>query len=303
MNFERNENDTDAFTPLAVLQRWPARAWRSTLQRALVQAEALHRLAARSSGALTVLVSSPQLADFLGRRRALSLAAGVAGESPRLPVAAFLGVEGAHCLQHVAENLDLLFAAGVRMLGLAHFFDNEVGGSAHGVERYGLTPFGVDVVARCERMGISVDLAHASPSLISDVLLVARKPVVVSHTGVRGTCDNSRNLSDDQLRAIAKGGGVACIAYFDQAVCGNDVGAVIRALLYSISIMGSKHVCLGSDWDGAVVTPFDAAGLRNVTEGLLAAGVAAEAVEDVMGGNLIRVLLANLPPADHAANK
>jgi membrane dipeptidase len=108
-----------------------------------------------------------------------------------------------------------LDAAGFRMIGLAHFFDNEFAGSAHGVEKYGLTEQGRALVRDMERRKILVDLAHASPKTIEDVTAMASRPVIFSHTGVRGTCDNRRNLSDEQLRKIAATGGVIGIGFWD----------------------------------------------------------------------------------------
>ncbi|MGS7457371.1 membrane dipeptidase, partial [Mycobacterium tuberculosis] len=88
-------------------------------------------------------------------------------------------------------------------------------------------------------------------------LKMATKPVVVSHTGVRGTCDNQRNLSDEQLRAIAKTGGVIGIGFWDTAVCGEDARSIARAVRHAANVIGSDAVALGSDFDGAVKVPFD----------------------------------------------
>ncbi|MDE9553843.1 membrane dipeptidase, partial [Xenorhabdus bovienii] len=88
------------------------------------------------------------------------------------------------------------------------FFDTELGGSAHGIEKGGLTAAGADMVRRMEEKSMIIDLAHASTRTIDDILAIATRPVVVSHTGVKGTCDNIRNLSDDQLRRIAAMGGL-----------------------------------------------------------------------------------------------
>jgi microsomal dipeptidase-like Zn-dependent dipeptidase len=181
------------------------------------------------------------------------------------------------------------------MMGLAHFFDNEVAGSAHGAEKGGLTPLGLEVVARMEELGIALDLAHASPRAIDDALAKAAKPVVVSHTGVQGTCPGPRNLSDDQLRRIAATGGVVGIGYFDGAVCGHEVAAIVAALRHAIAVAGPAAVGLGSDWDGAVAAPFDAAGLPQLTAALIAAGVSGDDLRAVAGENALRVLRETLP--------
>ena len=202
---------------------------------------------------------------------------------------------GAHALDGRVESLDALFAAGFRMIGLVHFFDNGVGGSAHGVDKGGLTPLGAAVVARMEQLGIVVDLAHASPALIDDVLDQATRPVVVSHTGVRGVVDNQRNLSDDQLRRIAATGGVVGIGFWKLAIGGDDAAAIARSIRYTADVVGVDHVGLGSDFDGAVETPFDISGLALLTEALLAEGFGPDEVRKLMGGNLVRVLRQGLP--------
>src|SRR5260221_11166058 len=135
--------------------------------------------------------------------------------------------------------------AGYRVVCLTHFFDNELGGSAHGVAKGGLTPFGREAVRRLEQRRILVDLAHASPRTIEDVLAMATRPVVVSHTGVRGTCDNTRNLSDEQLRGVAHTGGVGGIGYWETAACGTDARAIARAIRYAVQIAGVEHVAPG----------------------------------------------------------
>jgi microsomal dipeptidase-like Zn-dependent dipeptidase len=285
LNFERNESDAlDMMTSLVVLQRRPRRTWGSLYERALDQAAHLEAAAAASGGKLRLIRSRGDLDRFLAERAA----------DPSL-VAALLGSEGLHVLEGRLENVDGLFAAGFRMMGLAHFFDNEVAGSAHGAEKSGLTPLGVQVLARMEALGIALDLAHASPAAVDDALARATKPVVVSHTGVQATCPGPRNLSDDQLRRVAATGGVVGIGFFAGAVCGDDVAAIVRAVRHASAVAGPEAVAFGSDWDGAVVTPFDAAGLPRLSQALLDAGVAPAELRGIAGENALRVLRATLP--------
>ena len=181
------------------------------------------------------------------------------------------------------------------MIGLAHFFDNEVGGSAHGLEQAGLTPFGREVVARLESLNMMIDLSHASVQTIDDVLVIVRRPVVVSHTGVRGTCDNGRNLSDQQLQRIAETGGLVAIGFWSTAVCGESVEDIVRAIAYTANKIGIDHVALGSDFDGAVRLPFDVADMGQVTKGLLEAGFSQDDIQKIMGLNAVRFLEEMLP--------
>ena len=200
-----------------------------------------------------------------------------------------------HALDGKLENLDVLYRAGYRMMSPSHFFDNDIGGSAAGAQKIGLTEKGREWVQQMEARHMIVDLAHASPRTIEDVLAVATRPVVVSHTGVKGTCDNNRNLTDDQIRAIASKGGLIGIGYWDTATCGTDARAIVKAMRYVSDRVGVLHVALGSDFDGAVTEPFDTTGLVKITEAMMNAGYSDQEIRMVMGENAIRFFRENLP--------
>jgi len=284
MNIERNDDQTDNIKILAIAERWPAATWSSLAERALYQASKLRDAAARSGGKLTLITSSAELSSYLDRR--------ITG--PHI-TAGFLGIEGAHALDGNLDNVDRLFDAGFRMMAPTHFFDNDIGGSAHGVEKGGLTDKGKEMIRRMESKRMIVDVAHASARTIDDVLAIATRPVFVSHSGVRGTCDNQRNLSDEQLKGIARTGGVIGIGYWDTAVCGTDAQAIAKAIRYSANLVGVDHIGLGSDFDGAVKTPFDTSGLVQITDALIAEGFSDEDIGKIMGRNVLRLLIQNLP--------
>ncbi len=126
---------------------------------------------------------------------------------------------------------------------------------------------------------------------------MAARPVVASHTGVRATCDNVRNLSDEHLRGIAGTGGLVGIGFWPTVSCGDDAAAVARSIRHAVNVSGIDHVALGSDFDGAVPLPFDATGLVQVTDALLEAGFDDDEVGKVMGGNVFRLLSETLPEA------
>jgi len=284
-NFQHNASDApDQVTALVVLERWPSATWTSRLARALHQAEALEALAARSEGRLVVLRTSGDLRRFFAAR-----------EKDPEKVAGLLGIEGAQALEGRLENLDVLFAAGIRMLGLAHFSDNPVAGSSAGAEQYGLTPLGREVIRRMEALGIAVDLAHVSPAAIDDVLAMATKPVVVSHGGLQSVCPGPRTLSDAHARGIAASGGVIGMGYFEGSICGTKPSDVARSILAARDLAGIEHVALGSDFDGAVTTGFDTTGLASIVDALLAAGMSEAEIRMVMGENALRVLSQTLP--------
>jgi len=284
MSLERNDGRTDDITLLMLAQLRPRATWTSLTARALDMASRLDGFADRSGGRLTIIRSAADLARYLDRRRA----------NPQI-TAGLLGIEGAHALEGKLENLDRVYDAGFRLIGLAHFFDNEFAGSAHGVAKGGLTALGRELLRRMQSRGMIVDLAHSSPRAIDDVLALAARPVIVSHTGVKGTCNNTRNLSDGQLRGVARSGGLIGIGYWDTAVCGDDAHAIARAIHYAVGIVGADHVALGSDFDGAVTTPFDTTGLVLLTDALLQEGLSEDDIAKIMGGNAFRLLAELLP--------
>ena len=284
LNIERNDDRSDDILLVAIGRGWPPTTWRSLLARAEYQAGRLQAFADRSGGVLTVIRRQGDLEAFLARR----------ATDPGI-VAGLLAIEGAHALEGDPANVERLAAAGYRMAGLSHFFDNDFGGSAHGVEQGGLTPRGRELMGALENASIVVDVAHASARTIDDVLAIAARPVVASHTGVRGTADNARNLSDDQLRGIAATGGMVGIGFWPTATDGEGVGSIARAIAYAVGVVGVQHVGLGSDFDGAVPVPMDVSGLALVTEALIAEGFHETAIERIIGGNAIALLGRCLP--------
>lgn len=286
-NYERNSAATDNITLLAIASRWPRRTWDSRLQRALYQADKLDHAAAISEGRLIVAHTAAEL------QKALDFRAGTPGIKP---VIGLLSTEGLQAIDGDLASLDTLFAHGFRMAGLSHFFDNDVAGSAHGEAKGGLTPLGRRVVERMEQLGMIIDLAHVSPQGFSEVLALTTRPVVVSHTGVQATCAGPRNLTDDQLRALAARGALIGIGFWDGAVCDASPHAIAKAIRHAVDVAGLAHVALGSDWDGATTVAFGADHVNQVTEALLQAGFNEAEIRAVMGENTARFLLANLPP-------
>ncbi len=284
INYERNSGDSDNITLLAMAQRWPKETWTSLLQRALYQAHKLNTASANSDGRLVLIKTRDDLGRFIS-----------AWQKDPQRIAAILATEGLQPIEGKLENVDALYDAGFRITGLTHFFDNEIGGSAHGLEKGGLTPLGRQVITRLEEKAMLIDLAHASRPLIDDVLAIATRPVLISHTGVEGTCKGTRNLSDKHLKAIAATGGVIGIGYWDAAVCATSVEAITKAIRYTADLIGVQHVALGSDFNGTIHAPFDVTGLPQLTEGLLKAGFNRDEIAAIMGGNVQRLLLASLP--------
>ncbi|HEX8261323.1 MAG TPA: dipeptidase [Allosphingosinicella sp.] len=282
-NYDANGADTDNITLLAVAQLQPPRTWSSLLERSLWHAEKLRRAEAGSEGRLRIVRSGIDVRRLLADRTA-----------GRKVTGALLSIEGLQNMEGRLANLDRLHAAGFRMGGLVHFFDNQVAGSMHGLKKGGLTPLGRQVVRAMEAKGMIVDIAHSSHAAVAEVLAMARRPVVSSHGGVQATCQVNRNLTDEEIRGVARTGGVVGIGYWDAAVCDLRPAAIAAAIAHVRDLVGIDHVALGSDFDGAVTTGFDTAGLVNVTQALIDRGFTDEEIAKVMGGNLLR-LLAQLP--------
>ena len=283
-NYQSNSGDTDNITTLAIANRWPMRTWHSLLERALYQSAKLHSAEERSDGKLQIIRTKSDLQNLLSER-----------SKNKDLVGGLLAIEGLHALEGKLKNLQKVYDAGYRVMGLTHFFDNEVGGSSAGIDQRGLTAFGRDVIVKMNQMDITIDLAHASNELIKDVLELTTKPIVVSHTGVKGTYESPRNLSDDQLRAIAAKGGVVGIGFWDGAVGSPQTTDIVKAMRHAVDIIGIDHVCLGSDWDGGTTTLFDAANIWVLTKALLNGGFSKEEIYKIMGGNQIEFLKKNLP--------
>lgn len=284
-NYDSNGADSDTITSLAVIDLQPPRTWTSLLQRSLWHAEKLQDFAAKSGGQLRLITTPSDIDRLLAdRKNGVSVVGGM------------LSIEGLHDLEGKIENLDVLYAAGFRMAGLTHFFDNDVAGSMHGVGKGGLTPLGRQAVSRMEALGMIVDLAHASHATVADVLAIATRPVVFSHGGVQATCKVNRNLTDDEVRGVARTGGVIGIGYWQGAICSTKPEGVARAVAHIRDLVGIDHVGLGSDFDGSTTTGFDASQVVAVTQALLDGGFSEPDIRKVMGGNVLRVLRAGIAP-------
>jgi membrane dipeptidase len=285
-NYDANSADSDNITLLTFAQLQPPRTWTSLLERSLFHAQKLDRAAAASGGKLRVIRTTADLDALLAdRARGAKTVGGL------------LSIEGLQNMQGKLGNIDRLHAAGFRMAGLTHFFDNELGGSMHGIAKGGLTPLGRATVRRMEELGMVVDIAHASHKTVAEILAMAKRPVVSSHGGVQAVCKVNRNLSDAEIRGVAKTGGVIGIGYWDAAICGTEPEKVAAAIAHVRDLVGIDHVGLGSDFDGAVTTGFDTAQLVFVTQALVDRGFTPEDIHKVMGGNVLRLLRTGIAPA------
>ncbi len=211
-------------------------------------------------------------------------------------VAALLGIEGAHALEGDLDQVEVFARRGVRYLGLLHFSANEAGYPAYGLGRHdsdGLTPWGFDLVRRCEAAEIIVDLAHINRRGFLDACAVATRPPIVSHTGVLGAFEHWRNIDDAQLRAVADKGGIVGVIFYPRYLGGHGLGPVVKHLLHILDVVGEDAPALGSDWDGFILPTRELAdprGLPLLTDALLQAGVSERVIGKILRGNVLRVL-------------
>jgi microsomal dipeptidase-like Zn-dependent dipeptidase len=209
-------------------------------------------------------------------------------------VAGILSLEGAHALEGHLENLGVLYDAGFRIVGLNHFFDNEIGGASMGKNKGGITDYGRELIRRLEEKRIIIDLAHASSTLIEDVLAVATRPMLVTHTGAKGICSNVRNLSDHEIKGVADRDGLIGIGYGTLFNGSPNLKSFVRSIKYVADLAGVEHVALGSDYDGAILAPFDASGVALITQELIHTGFNPGEIRKIMGENVLGFLRKNL---------
>lgn len=281
-NYEENTADSDQLTQLVIAQFWPPRTWGSIYERAVYQLAKLKALTARSE--LILIESRSDLEGVIDAR--------ANGDKQ---IGAVYLIEGGHPLEGDVDNLDRLYEQGLRIIGLTHFFDNELGGSLHGVSGYGLTGFGRSVVERANSLGLIIDIAHSSPAMVRQVLAMSERPLLLSHGGLRGHCNTPRNLDDDLMVEFAEHGGLLGVGFWDAAVCDVGPAGVVGAIRYAIDLMGVKHVALGSDYDGATAVTFDVGEIAILTEEMLRQGFKDDEIRLVMGENIQRFFLENLP--------
>lgn len=207
-----------------------------------------------------------------------------------------LGIENGYAIGNDIENIERFRRRGVVYMTLCHNGDNDICDSARGAgEHGGLSEFGRRVVAEMNRVGMLIDLSHAAESTFYAALQASAQPVVCSHSSCRALCNHPRNLTDEQMRALAAKGGVVQVTMYSGFL--REEGAAtlddfMRHLLHAIDVAGIDHVGIGTDFDGdgGIVGCADASQLRNVTRELLRRGFLPGEIEKIWGGNWLRVM-------------
>lgn len=206
------------------------------------------------------------------------------------------GIENGYAIGKDIGQLEQFKHRGIVYMTLCHNGDNDICDSARGNEEHGgLSDFGREVVQQMNRLGILVDLSHASEKSFYDALELSKVPIVCSHSSARALCDHPRNLTDDQMRALAKADGVAQTTVYQGFLRKDGQATIIDAvehLCHAAKIMGVEHVGLGTDFDGDGGVPglADASEIINFTRHLLRRQFSEQDIRLIMGGNFLRLI-------------
>jgi membrane dipeptidase len=217
-------------------------------------------------------------------------------------ISVYVAIEGAGAFAKDIDQIDRFVARGIRLVGPVHAHDNKLATSATGSKRYGLTKLGKQFCERVYRAGALVDASHMSDRAFADLVPIAKAhgaPIVATHSNARALANSRRNLTDEQLRAIAKSGGVAGLNFHHTFVRrrGARMRDLVKHVRHMVEVAGVDHVAIGSDFDGGTPVIKDASGMQALAQALLADGMTDADVRKVFAGNAVR-MLAWQPKAD-----
>lgn len=210
--------------------------------------------------------------------------------------AIMLGIENGYALGKDIRNVEHFRKRGVVYLTLCHNGNNDVCGSArYNEEGLGVSEFGAEVIREMNRVGMMVDISHAGEQSFYDALSISSKPIVASHSSARALCNHPRNLTDEQLRALAAQGGVAQVTLYHGFLKENGTATLcdaINHLNHMVNVMGVEHVGIGTDFDGDGGVPgcASASELINFTRSLLKERYSETDIRRIWGGNFLRVM-------------
>ena len=211
--------------------------------------------------------------------------------------AIMLGLENGYAIGKDIRNIARFKELGVSYITLCHNGSNDICDSARGdAEWGGLSPFGKEVVAEMNRLGILVDVSHAAESTFYDALEISTQPIIASHSSARALCNHPRNLTDDQLKALAEKQGVVQVCLYKGFINEDAEKAsltdAIRHINHIVDLIGINHVGIGSDFDGdgELIGCRASNELINITLRLLKDGYKENDIAKIWGGNLLRVM-------------
>lgn len=207
-----------------------------------------------------------------------------------------LGIENGYAIGKDIKNVEIFRNRGVVYMTLCHNGDNDICDSAKGNNEHGgVSQFGADVIREMNRVGMMVDLSHGGEKSFYDALDISAQPIVCSHSSAKVLCDHPRNLTDDQMRALAQKGGVAQVTFYHGFLKSEGEASIIDAIAHlnhMVKIMGVEHVGIGTDFDGdgGVKGIASASELINFTRRLLRERYTNEEIQMLWGGNFLRVM-------------
>lgn len=210
--------------------------------------------------------------------------------------AIMLGIENGYAVGKDLSNVERFRRRGVVYMTLCHNGNNDICGSArYNEENLGVSPFGEQVIREMNRVGMIVDLSHGGERSFYEALEISRTPIVCSHSSCRAICDHPRNLTDDQLKAIAARGGVVQVCLYGGFLHASRPATIcdaIEHLHHMVNIMGIDHVGIGTDFDGdgGIIGCNDSSEVINMTRRLLLERYSVEAIRKIWGGNFLRVM-------------
>ncbi len=210
----------------------------------------------------------------------------------------FIGIENGYAIGKDIKNVKKYKDMGVQYMTLSHSYDNDICNSSSNTAdaSKGLTAFGRKVVKEMNKVGMMIDVSHVSEGTFWDVIKLSKDPIFASHSSVRALCDHDRNLTDDQLRALAKNGGVIQICIYGGYLNKNEkeasVDDVVRHIDHAVKVAGIDHVGIGSDFDGGggVLGCKGDNDMINITVKLIEKGYSEEDLRKIWGGNFFRVM-------------
>lgn len=271
------------YVPQAELSK---ESYRAAYDLALSKFAAIHRMCAAYNADKVELALSP---DDLPR---------IKKTGKRI---ALIGVENGFSIGEDINNLRYFYDLGARYVTITHNGFNQLADSCNPNEKIpavkygGLSDFGKEVVREMNRLGMMIDISHAAPETVSDILALTKAPVIASHSGCRALCDVSRNLTDEQMLAIKQNGGTVQIVAYAGFLKTPEKDACLKDLAdhidHAVKIMGIDHVGIGSDFDGGGgITGFeDPSDCMQVTVELKRRGYSDRDIEKIWGGNLLRL--------------
>jgi membrane dipeptidase len=255
--------------------------------------DTLHHVLKRNPEKIKLAVNTEQINEIISQNK----------------IAACIGLEGGTAIDNDLNKLQYFYDRGVRYLGLTWNDSPQWASSAADEEnpnwrgQRGLSDFGLRVIAKMNELGMMIDVSHSGEKTFYDVLAASQKPVIASHSSVYSICRHRRNLKDDQIKALAKNGGVVFINFYPVFLLNPaelkkrkaTVQTIADHIEYVVNLVGDDYVGLGSDFDGVTSLPQgmeDVTKLPAITKELAKRGFSASSIRKILGGNFIRVLTA-----------